>query len=394
MVTLPDWAVTAEIGVDGALLVPRAACLTDEQPNWKQVDWWLAAFLMLECWPERAYEKKYGPIHSYSGRLKGFDSRVWERAWVNRIALFLRIWAGHTAGIDSQELLGPVPESEILFTHDVDAVTKTLAIRLKQGGFNAINCIRHAVKMEFKKTFTHFRAACNFLFRADDWWLVDLLLERLRSCNIQALFNFYADTRKKNFSRWLFDPGYEVSDVKLQELLRRIRQNKSTIGLHPSYDSWDNPERIHSQKQQLEKICGTSVSTCRQHWLRFSWDKTWPAQEQAGLKMDMTLMFNDRPGFRNASAVVWHPWNSKIKGPHTIKAMPTLFMDSQFYDYHSMTADERIKTMGYWLKEIRQVGGQAALLWHPHTLSHNYGWGAGFDDLLKIYKKECFCPDL
>ena len=48
---------------------------------------------MLECWHERIWEKKFGPIHSYSFRLKGWDNRVWDYAWVNRIALFLKSWS-------------------------------------------------------------------------------------------------------------------------------------------------------------------------------------------------------------------------------------------------------------------------------------------------------------
>src|SRR5262245_13354113 len=87
-VVLPDWA--SPLGVDGVLLVPREAC--DETSDWRQVDWWLALFMLLEAWHERAWEQHHGTIHSYSFRLTGWDRRVWERAWVNRIALFLREW--------------------------------------------------------------------------------------------------------------------------------------------------------------------------------------------------------------------------------------------------------------------------------------------------------------
>lgn len=391
MISLPDWA--DQTGVDGALLVPRAACQSDENPDWQQVDWWLAAFLMLECWPERDFEQKNGPIHSYSMRLKGFDPRVWDRAWVNRIALFLRAWTGFETDTDPNLLFGPAPEAKITFTHDVDAVTKTLAIRLKQGGFNLVNCVRHAVGIEFGNALKDLRTASGFLFRRDDWWVFDWLLLQEKTCNINAVFNFYADTRQKNIRRWLFDPGYDISDEKLQNLVESIRQSNGTIGLHPSFDSWNDSRLIHSQKQHLESISGMPVNSCRQHWLRFGWTQTWAAQEQAGLELDTTLMFNDRPGFRNAAAVIWRPWNSRIERPHTIKAMPTLFMDSQFYDYHSMTAEERFNAMCYWLDEVHQVGGQVAVLWHPHTLSTDYGWRAGFADLLKIYTKESPCPD-
>ena len=58
----------------------------------KKVDWWTAIFLLMEGWHERIWEKTRGVIHSYSFKLKDWDTRAWDHAWVNRIALFLRKW--------------------------------------------------------------------------------------------------------------------------------------------------------------------------------------------------------------------------------------------------------------------------------------------------------------
>ena len=90
-VNLPNWADSC--GIESRLLVPQEC--VDKNNNsieWWKVDWWLAIFLMLECWHERVWESIHGSIHSYSYRLKNWDSRVWDHAWVNRICLFLRKW--------------------------------------------------------------------------------------------------------------------------------------------------------------------------------------------------------------------------------------------------------------------------------------------------------------
>ncbi len=386
LVKLPDWA--CKWGVKNVLLVPCAACMSPHEPQWWKVDWWLAAFLMLECWPERCFEQKNGPVHSYSNRLKGWDARVWDRAWVNRIALFLRAWAAQKIKMLADEIFGPVPRAEIQLTHDVDAVEKTMAIRLKQGVFNLVNCGKHIASWHPRKANEALQSAVKFLFYKDDWWTFDKLLEKEAGCKTTAWFHFYADPRKKNILKWLFDPGYEMSHKKIEQIIPRILSSNGRIGLHLSYDAWQDANLIWNQKQELEKKTGLTVNVCRQHWLRFSWDKTWAAQEQAGLTLDTTLMFNDRPGFRSASAVKWCPWHHTTDRPHEIEALPTIFMDSQFYDYHPMTPDERRKSIYYWLNEINQVGGQAALLWHPHTLSRDYGWESGFNDLLAILKEK------
>ena len=114
--------------------------------------------------------------------------------------------------------------------------------------------------------------------------------------------------------------------------------------------------------------------TCRQHWLRFAWKNTWAAQSEAGIQVDTTLMFNDRPGFRSAAATTWAPWNTDTRKEHNLLITPTMLMDSHFYDYQPMTSAERRAAMRHWIGEVRAVSGEIAVVWHPHTLTSDYGW--------------------
>ena len=67
--------------------------------------------------------------------------------------------------------------------------------------------------------------------------------------------------------------------------------------------------------------------------------------------------------------------------------MPTVFMDSHFYDYQAMTALERKEAVQHWLGECIAVHGQIAVLWHPHTLGGDYGWSKGFYEVLDFIKR-------
>jgi len=385
-VLLPKWAI--ECGVDGWLAVPSEACLNPLDPAWEDVDWWLASFLMLECWHERAWELKHGPIHSYSLQLKDWDARVWDHAWVNRIALFFRKWVAYQSNQPEEELLGLMPQPEFVMTHDVDAVSKTLPIRIKQGCFNFFNALRELARGNFKGAYANIGKAVRFLFGRDDWWTLDSLLNSELNSNLKIFYHFFADSRKKTPMRWLFDPGYDVGSVRIKEFLKRLVNSGAEIGIHPSFDSWEDATKISQQKKELERVSGSPCSSCRQHWLRFSWHKTWSAQEVAGIGKDTTLMFNDRSGFRNASALAWNPWQARDGKAHQLSALPTVLMDSHFYDYRPVTSDERLKGMMHWVSECRIVYGQIAFLWHPHTLTKDYGWSQGFEDLIFLLGKE------
>lgn len=390
VIQLPDWA--KEWGVEGVILVPSEAC----RPwgEWKQVDWWLAAFLLQECWHERIWELQHESVHSYSSKLQGWDARAWEHAWVNRIGLFLRAWAAHAQGKAPDELFGELPQTEILMTHDVDAISKTLPIRLKQGAFNLFNAGRLLLGGEVSGAAEKLGTATRFLFGNEDWWTFDKLLEMEKRAGVNAQFNFYADDRKKNIKSWLFDPSYDASAQRAKQLFRQIKDQHGIIGLHPTFDSWDSAEIIRHQKKHLSVAANQKVTACRQHWLRFSWKDTWSAQENAGIEMDTTLMFNDRPGFRASIATSWTPWSQQNDQAQKLLALPTVIMDSHFFDYQHMDDVERKTSMRSWLNEVQFVHGQIAVLWHPHTLTQDYGWTAGFHELLNTIREFKKCPHL
>ena len=71
--------------------------------------------------------------------------------------------------------------------------------------------------------------------------------------------------------------------------------------------------------------------------------------------------------------------------------MPTVFMDSHFYDYRPMAEPVRHTAMRHWMQECHSVGGDAVVLWHPHTLTQDYGWTNGFLDALGLIREFDTC---
>ena len=383
-VELPNWANSC--GIENQLLVPQE-CIdqNDNSDNWWKVDWWLAMFLLLEGWHERIWEQKHGTIHSYSFRLKGWDCRAWDHAWVNRICLFLRRWYSeiHNTSIN---FFGNLPDANIVLSHDVDAVSKTHPIRIKQSIFHFFNSLVLLFRFRIIESVRRISMGFKFLFGNEDWWIFDKLLKVEKAAGISAVYHFYSDQRPKTFKRWLMDPGYNIKSERLKSLLSELKHVGHEVGLHPTYDSWNDSELIEEQKKTLEESLGSEVTSCRQHWLRFSWNDTWFNQSLAGLKYDSTLMFNDRSGFRNSCATNWKPWNQIDNKAHQITCSTSVLMDSHLFDYNDFNKLERNDYLRFWVMECKDIGGEISFLWHPHTLSKDYGWVENFKDLVNIIK--------
>ena len=381
-VKVPDWA--KQWSVNGNILVPKEAC--GKGGSWKNTDWWLALFLLLECWHERVREALHGPIHSYSFRLNGWDTRVWDHAWGNRIALFLQEWISRNKGTSRSSVFGPLPNCNIQLSFDVDAISKTLPIRFKQSIFNCFNAARLALRFRPITAMQRLRKAFRFLWGNENWWTFGRIFELTQDIEPKPIFNFCA-TSQLGLKSWIMDPGYDLHDPKLQCLFKKIESRSYIIGLHPSFDSWNDESVLIKEKDRLEIAAGVQVKSARQHWLRFSWEHTWKSQEKAGLKEDTTLMFNDRPGFRNSSALRWNPWDPTSQAKTKIISKPTILMDSHLFDYGLLTPAKRKDSISKLIQESVLVGGVCCVLWHPHTLARDYGWQADFEVLLKELNK-------
>ncbi len=382
-VRLPEWA--GDLGIDGCLLVPRWAA---GKGGWQQTDWLGSMFWLMNCEAERAYEAIHGPIHSYSIRLRDWDGRLWEHAWVNRMALLLRRWAAYIQQQPEDILFGPMPAAEIWVTHDVDAVNKTAAIRLKQAAFCLFNGLRYLGVGRISAAAGKAGQALGFLCgkREDYHRLIEDIASLEGKFAIRSIFFVYAGgkQRKNPLSAWLIDPHYDIKTGRLKDIIRKLTEDGWNVGLHQSYHNWQDCRDMTVEKGRLEEALGVPVTMCRQHWLRFSWQDTWRAQAAAGMAVDFTLGFNDRAGFRNSAALMMRPCMQATRETLNITSVPMVIMDSHLYDYALGGETAGTARMKKVIDEVFAVRGQASVIWHPHTLSKDYGWGQGFEDLIRL----------
>ncbi|MEM9028334.1 MAG: hypothetical protein AAGC70_08185 [Pseudomonadota bacterium] len=385
-VQLPDWA--ADCGVDSAIGVDAAAIFDGEGPAWRRCDWLLAAFLQLGGTIERRHERCHGPIGSYAFRLgASADPKRFEHAWVNRMFLFLRRAASRERDGDEEKLFGHLPQPQIVLTHDIDALRKTIEIRAKAAAFSFWNAGRKLREGQLAAAPSHVMHGIRFGLGPGNFDTLDEVRELEEKAGLRSVLHVYggrAGFRRGFPQSMLIDPAYDVNGPRIRQQLRAFIDGGWEIGLHQSYGAWEDAAKMRAERERVEQTSGRPVTHCRQHWHRFSWHGTWAAQEAAGLRLDSTLGFNDRPGFRNGAALKLHPWNPEAGNAMSIAAMPMVFMDSQFYDYQPMTDDERGDAMQGWLDEVRAVHGQATVSWHTHTISDSYGWGFGFRQLIGL----------
>lgn len=383
MVTMPPWAL--DLAPQGQMLIPEGLLVAGGGDPWERVDWWQSLAWFLRGGLEAAFERMHGPIHSYSYRLHNFPPELWQFAWANRMALFLRRYASRRAARDETEMFGPLPPARLIMTHDVDAIDKTVAITIKQSSFLFYQTIRELLHLRFAYAWTNAQRLFSFLtLRCNYREALMSLCEMETQLSIAAIYHFAAlNLKQRSWVSRLLDPSYDLLDSSVQELLREITGRGHTIGLHPSFESWNDELTMTQQRCKLAAITRQQILVSRQHWLRFSWHSTWQCLVKAGITFDSTLGFNDRPGFRVGAALRYQPWIPGSDDSLKIDIVPLILMDSHIFDYSSLKPEQQESTIQSIIDELVFVHGEAAILWHPHTLSEDYGWSPSFLAVLK-----------
>ena len=79
-----------------------------------------------------------------------------------------------------------------------------------------------------------------------------------------------------------FDADYSLEDDDIKNLLILINQNGHEIGLHPSYNTFDNPEQTNGKNRscfaamRVRRLnIDQGIWGGRQHYLRFETPQTW-----------------------------------------------------------------------------------------------------------------------
>ena len=374
--TLP--ASFQDLGVNGKLLLDKG-CMCNPNAaadDFSNYDLYLAAFSFLAGIAERKHEEKHGTIQSFSFALS-LPETYFQKAWANRILLILRRMEARDQKVSEDTLFGAFPAPDIRLEHDVDALDKTIPIRIKQSVFEASNFVKYICRGQFRIAALSAKAGLRMMFTNTSYNHLDWVADQEIAKGVKATFYIHARQKYRSVKSWLFDPGYFCEDARLKEFVSNRKQQGFLFGLHPSFKSFNDKDLLEEERNRLEGSLDINVKMVRQHWLRFSWKHTWRAQQDAGLAQDATLGFNDRIGFRCAAALEYKPW-----GISTLLSAPLMIMDSHFYSYEKIGESQRRDKIKELINEVVMVGGVACINWHPHTLSSDYDWKNGYLDVL------------
>ena len=171
----------------------------------------------------------------------------------------------------------------------------------------------------------------------------------------------------------MYDKPTSYHTVEFRELLQRLG-DYSKIGIHPSYNSLEEPERIEKETRRLADILHRPIVRSRFHYLRLSLPSSYRALISHGIQHDYTMGFAECPGYRCGTATPYPFYDLSRDVETTLTIHPFVVMDTTLQQYCNMTPREALFCYKKLIDGAREVGGTFCCIWHNQNLSETQGW--------------------
>ena len=292
----------------------------------------LNAFLFLSGWQEWNNDKRdqYGRF-PYEQSLQA----KYNFTAVPVVSIYFALLADKAA--ESGLNITKTERRNIAFSHDIDRLysgwMEELGHLLRNFSFRHL---RSFIPIFLKRT----NKTNDPYFRS----MQDLLTIE-RKNNIRALYFFLASKNKK-------DADYHIDSPVILRLLKQVKTDGHSIGLHPGLGTFKDKTKLAGQKQALERALGNQKDILRQHFLQYDSTQTPEIQKQCGFATDYSLGFAEFPGFRNGSCLPFYTFNFEKGEKNQLLEIPLFFMDGTLSHY---LKNDRQQNFDFVMNELDKI---------------------------------------
>lgn len=173
-----------------------------------------------------------------------------------------------------------------------------------------------------------------------------------------------------------YDRNVNIYNRQHGELILGINQ-LTTVGLHPSYSSFNTTSKILGEKLRLEKVINDPVVHSRFHFLRFSIPDSYRSLIGAGIINDYSMGYAGSCGFRAGTAKPFLWFDLENEQITKLRVYPFAYMDGTLNEYMKLSIEEAKVKVRELYKEVAVCGGEMIAIWHNETIgdyNHWKGW--------------------
>ncbi len=179
----------------------------------------------------------------------------------------------------------------------------------------------------------------------------------------------------------MYDKNISPDNDAMQKLIKE--HVKYTLGVHPSWQSFKQPDLITSEKIQLGEIADIPIIHSRQHYIKLSLPETYCHLIKAGITDDHSMGYGSINGFRASVAQTFFWYDLLNEKTTNLRLHPFCFMDANSLFEQHQTVEKSYEELISYYEICKNNNGHLITIFHNHILGTDLfykGW-------MKMYKK-------
>lgn len=201
-----------------------------------------------------------------------------------------------------------------------------------------------------------------------------------RPCKLKPRYFFLVPDKTGKYDRNILP-----TKTAMQVLIKQ-HAGKYAIGVHPSWQSGDEPALIQKEIKTIEHITQQKVIASRQHFIRLSLPQTYRLLIEAGIKEDYSMGYGSINGFRASAASAFYWYDLEKEEETYLQIFPFCYMDANSFYEQKFTPQQAVEEMQKYYKAVKAVDGMFITIWHNTFLGTDEkfaGWREVYADFFK-----------
>ena len=216
--------------------------------------------------------------------------------------------------------------------------------------------------------------------KKDPYDTYDLQFEIQKKYHLTAIYFFLLGDYGVN------DKNLPIENRKFQSLIKMIG-DYAQVGIHPSFGSNQNPEKLKEEVNRLSKILHKEVTKSRQHFLKLSLPETYRNLIELDITDDYTMGYASQIGFRAGICTPFNFYDLDTESEKKLKIHPFAVMEGTLKYYMRVAPENAMTSIKPLVDEVKAVNGVFISLWHNETLSNEKqwaGWQSVYEEMVKL----------
>ncbi|MBP1629833.1 MAG: uncharacterized protein H6Q15_726 [Bacteroidetes bacterium] len=186
-----------------------------------------------------------------------------------------------------------------------------------------------------------------------------------------------------------YDKNISPYNRRFQRLIKFLC-DYAKVGIHPSYDSFDDPKQLTKQLRDIIEVIHKPVFRSRFHFLRFRLPVSFRTLIENKITDDYSMGYSNIIGFRAGICTEFNFYDLEFDVETNLRLHPFAIMDVALKKGMKLNADEAMQAIKSIVDNIADVNGDFISIWHNETLCERYewnGWRDVYETMLEYVSK-------